>query len=83
MWDAIEGVKDNYSRYGNLVWDAGRVLETTWSSTNDPLHNNSVDKQASETNKDKGRDSNTDTETNTVKGKSVCAATKRQRPFDT
>eukprot|EP00956_Cyclotella_meneghiniana_P042886 scaffold249344_cov41-Cyclotella_meneghiniana.AAC.1 len=71
MWDALQGVKDKYSEYEDLVWDAGRVLQITWPSTNDPLHNNSVDKP-SKTNKDKGRGSNT-----------VFAATKRQRPFDT
>eukprot|EP00956_Cyclotella_meneghiniana_P015553 scaffold23869_cov35-Cyclotella_meneghiniana.AAC.1 len=83
MWDAIQGVKDNYSEYENLVWDAGRVLQITWPKTNDPLHINSVDKQPGKTNNDNVRGGNYDTETNTVKGKSVSVATKRQRPFDT
>ena len=80
MWDAIEGVKDNYSRYGNLVWDAGRALQVTWSSANDPLHNNSVD-EPGKTNSDNVRGGNYDTGTNTVQGKSVFTTTKRQRPF--
>ena len=82
MYNALEGVGEKYIGYEDLVWDAGRVLQITWSSTNDPLHENSVDKPRN-TNNDNERGSNNDTETSTVKGKSVSANEKRHNPFST